>query len=65
MPVPLSGKDIVKALGKVGWELERVTGGHHVMRYADGRHVSVPVHGARQLPSGWSHSERAARPSLG
>jgi antitoxin VapB len=26
MPVRLSGKDIVKALGKVGWELERVTG---------------------------------------
>ncbi|MGH3258874.1 MAG: type II toxin-antitoxin system HicA family toxin, partial [Streptosporangiaceae bacterium] len=42
----LSGKDIVKALGKAGWELERVTGSHHVMRHADGRHVSVPVHGA-------------------
>jgi predicted RNA binding protein YcfA (HicA-like mRNA interferase family) len=49
MPVRLSGKDIVKALGKVGWELERVTGSHHVMRHADGRHVSVPVHGARDL----------------
>jgi predicted RNA binding protein YcfA (HicA-like mRNA interferase family) len=44
MPVQLSGKDIVKALGKGGWELERVTGSHHVMRHADGRHVSVPVH---------------------
>jgi predicted RNA binding protein YcfA (HicA-like mRNA interferase family) len=29
MPVQLSGKDIVKALGKCGWELERVTGSHH------------------------------------
>jgi predicted RNA binding protein YcfA (HicA-like mRNA interferase family) len=52
MPVRLLGKDIVKALGKVGWELERVTGSHHVMRHADGRHVSVPVHGARPLPVG-------------
>jgi predicted RNA binding protein YcfA (HicA-like mRNA interferase family) len=52
MPVQLSGKDIVKALGKGGWELERVTGSHHVMRHADGRHVSVPVHGARPLPAG-------------
>ena len=34
MPVRLSGKDIVKALGKGGWELERVTGSHHVMRHA-------------------------------
>jgi len=47
MPIRLSGKDIVMALGKGGWELERVTGSHHVMRHADGRHVSVPVHGAR------------------
>jgi predicted RNA binding protein YcfA (HicA-like mRNA interferase family) len=52
MPVRLSGKDIVKALGKGGWELERVTGSHHVMRHSDGRHVSVPVHGARPLPVG-------------
>jgi predicted RNA binding protein YcfA (HicA-like mRNA interferase family) len=52
MPVRLSGKDIVKALGKVGRELERVTGSHHVMRHTDGRHVSVPVHGARPLPVG-------------
>ena len=52
MPVRLSGKNIVKALGKGGWELERVTGSHHVMRHTDGRHVSVPVHGARPLPAG-------------
>ena len=26
MPVRLSGKDVVKALGRGGWELERVTG---------------------------------------
>jgi predicted RNA binding protein YcfA (HicA-like mRNA interferase family) len=52
MPVRLSGKDIVKALGKGGWELEPVTGSHHVMRHADGRHVSIPVHGARPLPVG-------------
>jgi predicted RNA binding protein YcfA (HicA-like mRNA interferase family) len=52
MPVRLSGKDIVKALRKDGWELERVTGSHHVMRHVDGRLVSVPVHGARPLPAG-------------
>jgi predicted RNA binding protein YcfA (HicA-like mRNA interferase family) len=39
MPVRLSGKDIVKALGKGCWELERVTGSHHVMRH------SVPTGG--------------------
>ncbi|HEX4061011.1 MAG TPA: type II toxin-antitoxin system HicA family toxin [Streptosporangiaceae bacterium] len=29
MPIRLSGRDIVKALGKDGWELQRVTGSHH------------------------------------
>ncbi len=52
MPIRLSGKEIVRALNKDGWELERITGSHHVMRHADGRHVSVPVHGARPLPAG-------------
>jgi predicted RNA binding protein YcfA (HicA-like mRNA interferase family) len=62
----------IRALGKVGWELERVTGSHHVTGHADGRHVSVPVHGARPLrlershrsaPS-WPQRKRTARPSL-
>jgi len=64
MPVRLSGKDIVKALGKDGWELERVTGSHHVMRHADGRHVSIPVHGAGRCRPGRSHlsADRSATP---
>jgi predicted RNA binding protein YcfA (HicA-like mRNA interferase family) len=52
MPVRLSGKEIVKALSRDGWQLDRVSGSHHVMRHADGRHVSVPVHGARPIPAG-------------
>jgi predicted RNA binding protein YcfA (HicA-like mRNA interferase family) len=59
MPVRLSGKDIVKALGKGSWELERVTGSHRVMRHSDGRHVSVPVHGAGRSRSGRSHRSAA------
>ena len=60
MPVQLSGKDLVKALGKDGWEVERVTGSHHVMRHADGRHVSVPVHGSRPGRSHRSAARSAA-----
>ncbi|MDX6391664.1 MAG: hypothetical protein QOJ73_2727 [Streptosporangiaceae bacterium] len=52
MPIRLSGKEIVKALAKDGWEVERVSGSHHVMRHYDGHHVSVPVHGNRPLPAG-------------
>jgi predicted RNA binding protein YcfA (HicA-like mRNA interferase family) len=52
MPIRLSGKEIVKALAKDGWDIERISGSHHVMRRPDGRHVSVPVHGNRPLATG-------------
>jgi len=52
MPVRLSGKEIVKALAKDGWEIERVSGSHHIMRHPDGRRANVPVHGNRPLPAG-------------
>jgi predicted RNA binding protein YcfA (HicA-like mRNA interferase family) len=52
MPVQLSGRELVKALAKDGWQVIRVTGSHHVMGHSDGRKVSVPVHGNRPLPYG-------------
>jgi len=52
MPVRLSGKEIIKALSKDGWAVERVSGSHHVMRRSDGRHVTVPVHGNKPLQAG-------------
>jgi predicted RNA binding protein YcfA (HicA-like mRNA interferase family) len=52
MPIRLSGKDVVKALTKDGWIVQRVSGSHHVMRHPNGQHVSVPVHGNRPLPAG-------------
>jgi predicted RNA binding protein YcfA (HicA-like mRNA interferase family) len=52
MPIRLSGKEIVKALARDGWDVERISGSHHVMRNSEGRHVSVPVHGNRPLPAG-------------
>jgi predicted RNA binding protein YcfA (HicA-like mRNA interferase family) len=52
MPIRLSGKEIVRALSKDGWDLVRVSGSHHIMRHPDGRQASVPVHGSRPLPAG-------------
>lgn len=52
MPIRLSGKEIVKALSKDGWDVARVSGSHHIMRNADGRQVTVPVHGNRPLSTG-------------
>jgi len=52
MPIRLSGKEIVRALAKDGWKIQRVSGSHHVMRHPDGRGIKVPVHGNRPLPAG-------------
>ena len=52
MPIRLSGKDIVRALTREGWTVQRVSGSHHVMRHPNGQHVSIPVHGNRPLPAG-------------
>jgi predicted RNA binding protein YcfA (HicA-like mRNA interferase family) len=57
MPIRLSGKEIVRALSKDGWELERIRGSHHIMRHPDGRQVTVPVHGSQP------GLERSASPS--
>lgn len=52
MPVRLSGREIVKALCKNGWHIDRISGSHHIMCHPDGRRVTVPVHGNRPLPTG-------------
>ena len=41
----LSGKEMIKLLGKVGFEVSRVKGSHHFLKHVDGRATVVPVHG--------------------
>ncbi|MDO8358985.1 MAG: type II toxin-antitoxin system HicA family toxin [Devosia sp.] len=53
LPV-VSGKAVVRALRKAGFELSRVNGSHHAMihRGPPFRLVSVPVHGSKPLKVG-------------
>lgn len=52
-PLPsLPGADVVKALGKTGFELRRVRGSHHMLASPTGRFVVVPVHAGRDVPPG-------------
>ena len=40
----LTGKDLLSALKKAGFELLRVKGSHHFLRHQDGRSTVVPFH---------------------
>lgn len=43
-PVPaVPGATLRRALEKIGFEVLRSNGSHHVMKHPDGRHVVVPL----------------------
>ena len=48
----LTGKDLVAALKKAGFEVLRVKGSHHFLRRADGRATVVPVHSGEDIGPG-------------
>lgn len=40
----LTGRELVAALSKAGFQVARVKGSHHLLRHPDGRATTVPVH---------------------
>ena len=52
-PVPsVPGERIVRALEGAGFKVARVRGSHHILRHADGRGTTVPVHQGRDVAKG-------------
>jgi predicted RNA binding protein YcfA (HicA-like mRNA interferase family) len=52
-PVPsLRGERVVRALERAGFKVARVAGSHHILRHADGRGTTVPVHPGRDIAKG-------------
>jgi predicted RNA binding protein YcfA (HicA-like mRNA interferase family) len=44
-----SGEQIVELLERMGFVVARVNGRHRIMRHADGRATTVPVHSGQPL----------------
>lgn len=48
----LTGKQIIDALLRAGFQVVRVKGSHHFMRHEDGRTTVVPVHAGETIGPG-------------
>ena len=48
----ITGKDLLAALRKAGFEVVRVKGSHHFLRSTDGRTTVVPVHSGETIGPG-------------
>ncbi len=48
----VTGREVVAALGKAGFEVARVKGSHHFLRHTDGRVTVVPVHSGETIGPG-------------
>jgi predicted RNA binding protein YcfA (HicA-like mRNA interferase family) len=45
----VTGREIIAALKRGGFQVIRVKGSHHFLRNAEGRHTVVPVHSGEVL----------------
>ncbi|MEA5504362.1 type II toxin-antitoxin system HicA family toxin [Halotia wernerae UHCC 0503] len=48
----VTGRQVIAALGKVGFEVARVRGSHHILIHIDGRRTVVPVHSSETIGRG-------------
>jgi len=48
----LKGKEIVRALERVGFEVVRTHGSHVVLKHLDGRTTTVPIHSREVIGPG-------------
>ncbi len=48
----LTGREVIAALQRAGFEVARVKGSHHFLRHADGRVTVVPAHAGETIGPG-------------
>lgn len=51
LPV-ISGKDFIRLLEKMGFNVVRINGSHHRLKHPDGRITTIPVHKNDPIPKG-------------
>jgi len=51
----LTAREVIRALEKAGFQIQRQTGSHARLKHADGRVVTVPVHAGQDVGRGLLH----------
>ena len=53
-PKRVSGRQLIRVLEQLEWEVDRIRGSHHIMRHPAFPRItlSIPVHGNETLPIG-------------
>jgi predicted RNA binding protein YcfA (HicA-like mRNA interferase family) len=49
---PISGKELVSFLKKIGYKIIRIKGSHVRLKSEDGKYTTVPIHADKELPKG-------------
>jgi len=49
---PISGKELVSFLEKIGFNIIRTKGSHIRLKSEDGKYTTVPIHADKELPKG-------------
>ena len=47
-----TGRELLRVLQGLGFEVIRIKGSHHRLKHPDGRMTTIPVHGNDDLPKG-------------
>lgn len=48
----IKGKQLLRILQKIGFEVDHIQGSHHILRRSDGRKTVIPIHGSKEIPKG-------------
>ena len=48
----VSGRQLIAKLERLGFQVVRIKGSHHLLRHPDGRRTVVPVHGRETIGPG-------------
>ena len=60
----MTGREIITALRKAGFQVIRVRGSHHILKHPDGRRTVVPVHRGEAIGPGLMTETREIARSL-